>query len=118
MLFVVIWTLNFVLRKQLGHRPLALRVTLLVDLFILGSLLAAFVSLVCYQDWLSIQELQGNYDAYPGNYNWMASGYLQLTFWALYLVSILASGTLSLLTVRSLEKRNLARGVSPTFQQL
>lgn len=108
LLFVFVWTLNDMLRKQLGHNPSALKIALGVDLFILGGLLASYVGMSCYESYWTPRS------HYEGDYDWMASSYVNLAFWVIYLPSILASGALSLLAVRSLQKKHVAGSVRIT----
>ncbi|KAJ4366527.1 hypothetical protein N0V95_000193 [Ascochyta clinopodiicola] len=104
LLFVVLWTLNTMLRKQLGHNPSALRMSLIAVLAILGVLNAVSVILYCYTSWLNM----GYYRSY--DFNYAAVYYVDLTFWCVYLASILASAALSLLAGRSLGTKGVARG--------
>ncbi|KAH6644024.1 hypothetical protein C7974DRAFT_12783 [Boeremia exigua] len=104
LLFVVIYTLNTMLRKQLGHNPSSLRIALGIDLFVLGSLLLSSVVLVAYLYWhFSRAYFRGYISISP-----MSPLYVTLAFSAVFLISILASGALSIAAARSLKKRNSA----------
>ena len=98
------------LRKQLGHNSSALKIGFGLDLFILGSLLCSLVVLLCYEYWW----IGRSYWKRPSSFsfNSMASAYVSLAFDAVYMISILASGVLSLLAARSLRKKHAASGVS------
>ncbi|KZM25389.1 uncharacterized protein EKO05_0000561 [Ascochyta rabiei] len=105
LLFVVLWTLNTMLRKQLGHNPSALRMGLIAVLTILGILNAVSVILYSYTSWLS-RDYRNLVD-----FNYTAVYYVDLAFWSVYLASILASATLSLLAVRSPKTKRVAGGL-------
>lgn len=106
LLYVVLWTLNSMLRNRLGHYPSALRATLIADLVILGGLLAADVIMTCYSNWSSMG------DRYPGSVSYLAIYIVDLVFWAVFLASMTASGTLAVQAVRSLKAKRVAGGVS------
>ncbi|KAF9695004.1 hypothetical protein EKO04_006794 [Ascochyta lentis] len=101
-LFAVIWTLNTMLRKQLGHNPSALRMGLVAILIVLGSLNIAYIVMYCYISWMSIGY------RYPRNFNFIAVLYIDIAFSSVYLASTLASAALSLLAVRSLKTKRVA----------
>ncbi|KAF2625179.1 hypothetical protein BU25DRAFT_412980 [Macroventuria anomochaeta] len=107
-LFVVIYTLNIMLRKQLGHNPSALKIAFGLDLFVLGGLLLSYVVLLCYTYWRAGRFYRTRLSGF--SFNYIASTYVCLAFDAVYMISILASGVLSLLAARSLKKKHVASG--------
>jgi hypothetical protein len=104
------------LREQLGHNPSALKIFLGLDLFVLGGLLASTVAINCYMYWLGTEAAWTT--SISRNFNFMAVRHVNMVFRVLYLISILASGTLSILAVRSLKKKHMAGGVSIKFTVL
>jgi len=109
---VVIYTLNAMLRKQLGHNPSALRKVFGPVLFVLGGLLLSYVSIQSYVGWT----LGRMYRAYEEYYNIAIDGmsptYVWLAFEGTFLVSILGSGAFSIITAHSLRKRHGTSNVS------
>lgn len=110
LLYVVIWTLNTMLRKQLGHNPSALKTALIADLVVLGCLLIASVVMYCYVTWLSMDSYMNRRSV--RDFDYRAIYIVDLTFWCLYLVSIIAAGALAVLAVSSLHAKRVAGGVS------
>lgn len=106
LLFVAIWTLNNMLRKQLGHTSAMLKIILVIDLVILGALLMVITVLICY----SYHYLDRSYYESPPNIGTILSAtqYILLAFNAVVVISILGSGALSLVAARSLKKKHLA----------
>ncbi|KAJ4317265.1 hypothetical protein N0V94_005030 [Neodidymelliopsis sp. IMI 364377] len=62
----------------------------------------------CYTLWLGTEAAWRT--PISRNFNFMAVHYVNMVFRVLYLTSILASGTLSILAVRSLKKKHMAGG--------
>lgn len=111
-LFVVIYTLNTMLRKQLGHNPTSLKVVLLVILFVLGSILLSYIVLNSYiQWWFSREYNSRDYSNIPDT-ELMATNYLGLAFDCVFLISIIGSGALSLVAANSLKRKHVAGSVS------
>lgn len=106
LLFVVFYTLNIMFRKQLGQDLSVLRVVFGIDLLILGALLLALVAtLSYYYYWMGRSY-------YQLGINIMASVYISLSFDAFYILSIIASGVLSVLAAKSLKRKNMSQTVS------
>ncbi|KAJ8109176.1 hypothetical protein OPT61_g7655 [Boeremia exigua] len=95
------------LRKQLGHTSSTLKAAFAFDLFILGGLLLSRLALQCYTFWMSSRLNRMDFNS---SFNWMVVSYVNLAFDGVFLVSILASGALSILTALSLKKKNGASG--------
>jgi hypothetical protein len=113
-LFVVIYTLNIMLRKQLGASTSALKIVLGLDLFVLAALLLTYVVMTCYIYYWNIRSFYGYYRS--DWFNWVATNYVSLAFACVYLISILGSGVLALLSTRSLKKKHSAGSVSPPLE--
>jgi hypothetical protein len=111
LLFVAIWTLNNMLRKQLGHTSAMLKIILMIDLVILGVLLLVVTVFICY----SYHFISRSIYESPANMGIIlsASQYIVLAFHAVTVISILGSGALSLVAARSLKKKHIANTVSP-----
>jgi hypothetical protein len=111
LLFVAIWTLNILLRKQLGHTSAMLKVILAIDLVILGVILLVATAFICYS--YHFVGRDSYYDS-PGNIGTILSAtqYIGFAFDGVTVISILGSGALSLATARSLKKKNIANTVS------
>lgn len=110
LMVVFIWTLNTMLRKQLGHNPSVLKVALGVALLVLSGLLVSMVALGCYVYWMGADD--GQDSSLTTYYNLLSAvNYIRVVFWALFMISLLASGAVSLLAVRSLRKNHVALGV-------
>jgi hypothetical protein len=111
LLFVAIWTLNILLRKQLGHTSAMLKVILAIDLVILGVILLVATVFICY----SYHSVGRDSYSSPGNIGSILSAtqYIGFAFDGVTVISILGSGALSLATARSLKKKHIANTVSP-----
>ncbi|KAJ4987725.1 hypothetical protein SVAN01_06749 [Stagonosporopsis vannaccii] len=101
--FVVIYTLNTMLRKQLGHNPSGLRMVFGSILFVLGGLLLSYLAIQSYFLW--------NFGRMDYGYNnitidVMSPSYISLAFDGTFLVSILSSGALSIAAARALKKKH------------
>ena len=116
-LWVVIWTLNTMLRKQLGARTSALKIALGLDLFLLGALLLAYIVMICNIFYLSGRSLY-NYSRWGMGSKWISASYVGIAFSCVYLISISGSGILALLGARSLKKKHGAGSVSRPCLQL
>jgi hypothetical protein len=111
LLFVAIWTLNTMLRKQLGHTSAMLKIILGIDLVILGVLLLVVTVLICYSYHFIGRSI---YDSSASlGIILSATQYITLAFNAVIVISILGSGAVSLATARSLKKKHIANTVSP-----
>lgn len=106
LLFVVFYTLNIMLRKQLGQDLSVLRVVFGIDLLILGVLLLALVAMLSYYYYWMGRSY------YQLGINTVASIYISLSFDAFYILSIVASGVLTVLAANSLRRKNMSQIVS------
>jgi len=106
LLFVAIWTLNIMLRKQLGNTSAILKIVLAIDLAILGVLLLVITVLICY----SYHFIGRSIYESPANLSIILSAtqYISLALSAVIVISILGSGAVSLAAARSLKKKHLA----------
>ena len=113
LLFVAIWTLNIMLRKQLGHTSAILKIVLAIDLAILGVLLLVITVLICY----SYHFIGRSIYESPASLGTILSAtqYISLALSAVIVISILGSGAVSLAAARSLKKKHLANTVSPSM---
>lgn len=109
-LYVVFYLLNIMLRKQLGQNLSILKVVFGIDLFILGVLLLTTTAMLCqYYYWNAHRGDSYGWD-YPSNL--FATVYIDLAFNAFEILSILGSGVLSILAVKSLKQKNMAQTAS------
>lgn len=107
--FVVLYTLNTMLRKQLGHNPSALRMVFGPILFVLGGLLLSYLVIVSYL-YSHYGRLSYGYD--DVDIDVMSPTYISLAFDGMFLISILGSGALSIIAARSLKKKHGTSNVS------
>jgi hypothetical protein len=106
-LYVVFYLLNTMLRKQLGQNLSVLKVVFGIDLLILGVLLLTTTAMLCqYYFWYAHRG--DSWDYPPSLY---ASVYVDLAFSAFEVLSIVGSGVLSILAVKSLKQRGMAQTV-------
>ncbi|KAJ4341447.1 hypothetical protein N0V87_001838 [Didymella glomerata] len=104
-LYVVFYLLNTMLRKQLGQNLSVLKVVFGIDLLILGVLLLTTTAMLCqYYFWYAHRG--DSWDYPPSLY---ASVYVDLAFSAFEVLSIVGSGVLSILAVKSLKQRGMAQ---------
>jgi len=110
LLFVVVFTLNTMLREQLGHTTAIYKYLLLAVMGVMGALTCAHIGLTSYIYWSQTEAGQSTrlYRRVP----YLASQQLRVAYYSLYLVSVLASGGLALLTIMSLRSRRSPAGVS------
>jgi hypothetical protein len=110
---VIVFNLNAMLRRQLdvGHLNIVYRIVPLAIVGIMGLLSCALAGLSAYvnhylstSDWI--------YGRSGLRALVLAQARLRIAYWALYLVSVLASGALALMTIFSLRKAGKAGGVS------
>lgn len=105
LLWVVIFTLNIMLRKQLGASTSALELVFGVVLFVLGALLLTYTVLTCYIYYYGVRSFN-RYYYWNNGFNYMSAAYVGLAFVCVYLVSISGSGILAILGARSLKKKH------------
>ncbi|KAF2996477.1 hypothetical protein E8E13_004826 [Curvularia kusanoi] len=114
LLVVAFWTLNMMLRKQLGHTPPALKVALGIDLVVLAVILLPVIVLSSYGYYFIGRE---SYRSYQDNltYILLAATYMRLAFNGVIIISAFVSGALSLSAGNSLRKKHMANTVSSEF---
>lgn len=111
LLFVVIYTLNTMLRNQLGRSTAMLKVTLGIDLAVLGLILLTLTIMSIYALYWVGRSL--SMDSPSNLYTVLnATIYLGLAFDAVTLLSVLGSGALAFVAARSLKKKHIAGAVS------
>jgi hypothetical protein len=98
LLFVVVFTLNSMLRQQLGH------------VGIMGALTAGKIGLSSYINW-SQTEVGWSRSSYNRGLVLTLQQY-NVAYYSLYLVSVLVSGGLALMSIMSLRSRRSPAGVS------
>ena len=106
-LYVVFYLLNIMLRKQLGQNLSVLKVVFGIDLLILGVLRLTTTAMLC-QYYYGYAHRGDNWD-YPSNL--VATVYIDLAFNAFEVLSVIGSGVLSILAVKSLKQRGMAQTV-------
>jgi hypothetical protein len=111
-LYVVFYLLNIMLRKQLGQSLSVFKVVFGIDLLILGVLLLTTTAMLCqYYYWYAHR---GDDWDYPSSL--FATVYIDLSFNAFEILSVIGSGVLSILAVKSLKQRGMAQTVrSPLY---
>jgi hypothetical protein len=110
LLVVVVFTLNTMLQKQLGHSNSILKILLLAIIGVMGLLTVALAALTAY---LNYERPRSYYDSYYGDYSDLsaivdATTKLRTAYFALYLLSLLASGGLALTSMLSLRRESKA----------
>lgn len=106
-LYVVFYQLNIMLRKQLGQNLSILKVVFAIDLLILGALLLTTTAMIChYYYWIGHDRDSWNYPT-----SLTRTVYIDLAFNAFLILSVIGSGVLSLLAVKSLKQRSMAQTV-------
>lgn len=110
-LYVVFYLLNIMLRKQLGQNLAVLKIIFGIDLLILGGLMLTVTAMLC-QYYYYYGRRSGSYSGYPSGL--YASGYIDLAFNSFEALSVIGSGILSILAVKSLKQRGIAQNVSST----
>lgn len=108
LLFVVIYTLNTMLRKHLGHSPSALKVVAGLALFVLGGLLVPYIVIQCYLSW-QYRDISKTPDI---KIDVFATRYISLAFDGMFLICVLGFGALSIRTARSIKKKYGTSNVS------
>jgi hypothetical protein len=112
-LVVIVFTLNAMLRRQLdvGHSNTVYKIIPLAIVGIMGLLSCALAGLTAYTNHslATSRFLSASSDLYLIIIDQTR---LNLAYWVLYLVSVLVSGALALMTILSLRKAGKAGGVS------
>jgi hypothetical protein len=110
LLFVVVFTLNSMLRQQLGHTSTIYKGALIAIVGIMGALTAGKIGLSSYINW-SQTEVGWSRSSYNRGLVLTLQQY-NVAYYSLYLVSVLVSGGLALMSIMSLRSRRSPAGVS------
>jgi hypothetical protein len=114
LLFVVAYTLNIMLRNHLGGSIMPFRIILLAMLAVMFALSCAMMGINSYNNWT---QTSAGYDAHAELLMEPAER-LRVAYSVLFLLSVLISGGLSLVTIFAMRSRRLAGGVSLQLQPL
>lgn len=107
LLFVVVYTLNAMLREHLGQFTAVFKIACLAIVGIMGALTCGLIGVVSYNRWTNT-EAGLDRDA---TFFVDAEVNLRIAYWVLYLLSVLAAGALALLTIFQLRSRRDRGGV-------
>jgi hypothetical protein len=112
-LVVIVFNLNALLRRQLdiGHSNMVFKIIPLAIIGIMGVLSGTLAGLTAYVNWY-LSTAIWRYERNGLLALSLAAARLRIAYWILYLVSVLASGALALMTISSLRKAGKAGGVS------
>jgi hypothetical protein len=122
LLVVVVYTLNIMLRQQLGQVPALLKIALLSIVGLMGVLTGVKIGLTSYVTWTQLNGYSSFGYRY-GSFSYTAVQQFTTAYMSLYLVSVFAAGALALMSIMSLRSRRGPAGVSlveslPTTNQL
>lgn len=110
LLFVVVWTLNKILRDHLGYHSTISKVIFMALLVFMGLLTSARIVLGSYNSWAYTVYLSDSYTSML----YEAADKLGIVYWAFYLSSTIVSLSFSLSTVCSMKSKHLAGAVRYT----
>jgi len=111
LLFVVVYTLNMMLRQQLGHVSKILKIALLVIVVFMGAITCVRIGLRSYYNWTFMQGLNSSWSSRAARVQFMLAVQRFSMAWdALYLLSVLAAGALALMTIVQLRSRRSPAG--------
>lgn len=107
LLFVVAYTLNAMLREQLGHFTAVFKIPCLAIVGIMGAITCAWVGVASYNYWTQTktgfrQDAEPLFDVHQQ---------LIVAYYSLYMVSVLAAGAIALMSILSLRSRKHPAGV-------
>ncbi|KAF2027895.1 hypothetical protein EK21DRAFT_70981 [Setomelanomma holmii] len=97
LLFVVVYTLNSMLRAQTGHRPVVFKIVTLAIVVLMGILTCTLIGMQSYNNWT---QTEAGYDTNADAIIWETARF-RVAYYALYMLSVLASGALALITIIS-----------------
>jgi len=106
LLFVVAYTLNIMLRSHLGGSIMPFKIILLAILAIMFALSCAIMGVNSYNNWT---QTSAGYDA-DAELLMEPAERLRVAYSVLFLLSVLISGGLSLITIFAMRSRRLAGG--------
>jgi hypothetical protein len=111
LLVVIVYSLNTMLRQQLDHPTAISKIVPAAIVGLMGPLTGAVAGLRAYILWAQTNRINwfSRWDLYSLV---EAQQKLQAAYYSLYLVSLLASGGLALMTIMSLRSTRKAAGVS------
>jgi hypothetical protein len=106
--FVVVYQLNTMLRAQLGGLNAVFKVVPLVIVVVMFAITAGYLGLSSYNIWTETDA------GYSGGGSWLYGPQvkLQLAKSVLYLLGLIISGALSMMTIFAMRSRGLPGGVS------
>jgi hypothetical protein len=112
LLVVVVYNLNSMLRRQVDHSNAIFKIVPLAIVGVMGILMCVLAGLGAYLNWSNKERLFYGYRAEDDLKIAEAYPKLQAAYYSLYLVSVLASGGLALMTILSLRRASKPGGVS------
>jgi hypothetical protein len=110
LLVVVVWGVNSLLQQRLGSGQIS-KVVSLVILGVMGALTCGYLGLGAYNSWTSTPD--GRRSDLNRKYN--EENKLTLAYWILYMLSVLASGGLSIVAVVSMRSKLIPAHVRPSL---
>jgi hypothetical protein len=110
LLFVVVFTLNTMLRQQLGYTSAIYKGALIAIVGLMGALTCGKIGLSSYINW-SRTEVGWSRSSYNRGLILTQQQY-NAAYYSLYLVSVLVAGGLALMSITSLRSRRSPAGVS------
>lgn len=108
LLFVFLYTLNTMLREQLGNVKAVFKFIYLGILGVMFALTAGVIGLSCYNIWYQGQDNYSYY--YSSNSLIVPTQQLRVAYGVLYFLSVLAASALALMTVFQLRSRQHPTG--------
>lgn len=109
LLFVVVWTLNKILREHLGYHSTVSKTIFMALLVFMGLLTAARIVLGSYNSWAYTVISPDPYTSML----WEAAEKLGIVYWVFYLSSTIVSLSFSLSTIASMKSKHLGGAVRP-----
>lgn len=107
MLFLVVYQVNILLRKQLGSAVMMFRIICVAMVGVIGALYIASLSISSYLWWETPNMWRDDQWSLQ-----LSSQRLSLAVRALYLLCVIVSAALSTMTLSGLRRAQLAAGVS------
>jgi hypothetical protein len=109
--FVVVYQLNTMLRENLGGRTGVFRIAPLVIVGVMFAMTVGYLGLSSYNLWTETNAGYNN-----GSWLYLPQEKLQLARQVLYLLGLMASGALSMMTIFSMRSRSLSGGVRSLYR--
>ncbi|KAF6791646.1 hypothetical protein CSOJ01_14331 [Colletotrichum sojae] len=111
LLFVVVWTLNKILREHLGYHSTVSTIIFMALLVFMGLLTAARIVLGSYNSWAYTIISPDSYTSML----WEAAEKLCIVYWVFYLSSTIVSLSFSLSAIASMKSKHLDGAVSHSY---